>query len=251
MHNKLFYDEQLMVIYKITNTVNGKIYIGQSIRDVNIRFNEHLNDKTSNDYFHLAIRKYIQEYGKDVFTLEVIDTATSIEELNVKEIYWISHFRTFVGFSDCNGYNSSRGGTDNPMFNETIKEKHNTRMRSAEVRAKISNTMKQKIANKELFTEMHRQNISKAMRGNQHFKGHKRTPEAIQTTAKSLHKKVYCIDESNIIIRRFDSVVDACEWWYPEYVKSKKCKRPKNLSDVIKLSSKENKFILGLKWIYE
>ena len=240
-----------MVIYKITNTVNGKLYIGQSIRDVNIRFNEHLNDKISTDYFHLAVRKYIHDYGKDVFTLEVIDTAESIEELNEKEIYWINHFRTFVGFADCNGYNSSLGGTDNPMFNDTIKEKHDARMRTEDVRRKISNTMKHKIANKELFTEEHRRNLSRAMQGNQHFKGHKRSPEAIQATAKSLHKKVYCVNEFNTIVARFDSVVAACEWWYPEYIKNRKCKRPKNLSDVIKLSSKENKFILGLKWIYE
>lgn len=240
-----------MVIYKITNTVNGKIYIGQSVRDVNIRFNEHLSDKISTDYFHLAVRKYLKEYGKDVFSVEVIDTASSIEELNQKEIYWIDYYRTFIGFKDCNGYNSSLGGSDNPMFNTIVKEKHDSTMRSVEVRKKISATMKQKIANNELFTEEHRKNLSNAMKGNQHFKGHKRSPEAIQATVKSLHKKVYCLDESGNVVKRFDSVIDACHWWYPEYIKTRKCKRPGLLSDVIKLSSKENKSILGLRWIYE
>ena len=210
-----------------------------------------MNDKISTDYFHLAVRKYIKEYGKDVFSLEVIDTAASIEELNEKEIYWIDHFRTFVGFEDCNGYNSSLGGTDNPMFNDIIKEKHDSKMRTSDVRNRISNTMKRKVENNELFTPEHRKNLSEAMKGNQHFKGHKRTPEAIEATAKSLHKKVYCVDETNDIVAKFDSVVAACEWWYPKYTKLKKCKTPKNLSDVIKLSSKENKFILGIKWIYE
>lgn len=240
-----------MVIYKITNTVTGKMYIGQTIRDVNVRFEEHLNDVNDTDYFHLSVRKYLQEYGKDIFTLEVIDSAESIEELNRKETYWINYYRTYVNFPDSNGYNSSLGGEYNPMFNEDVKEKHDLRMRSADVRHRISQTMKQKIANKELFTEEHRKNISDAMKGNQHYKGHKRSAEAIEATAKSLRKKVYCLNSDNNVVAHFDSVVDACLWWYPEYTKYRKCSNVKDLSNVIKLSSKKQIFILGLMWVYE
>lgn len=240
-----------MFIYKITNTVNQKLYIGQTIRDVDLRFNEHLSDKTSTDYFHTSVRKYVEKYGKDVFTVEVIDTASSIEELNEKEIFWIDHYRTFVGFSDSNGYNSSLGGTDNPMFNEVIKIKHDNKMRSADVRKRISETMKRKAAAGELFSEEHRKNISAAMIGNQHFLGHKRTPEAIEASARGRRKKVRCVDVDGNLVARFDSLTAACNWWYPEYVKVKKCKNVYNLADVIKLSSDQDRFILGLKWVYE
>jgi hypothetical protein len=137
------------------------------------------------------------------------------------------------------------------MFSEASRVKHDSRMRSDEVRVAISNTMKKKVANNELFGPEHRKHLSEAMKGNQHFLGHKRTQEAIDATRRSLFKKVYCVDETGLRIASFDSVRDACEWWYPEYIKSRKCKNIYTLSDVIKLSFKENRFILGIRWIYE
>lgn len=236
-----------MIIYKITNKFNNKVYIGQTVRDLKTRFDEHMNDQISNDYFHSAVRKY----GKDAFIVEQIDTATSLDELNEKEMYWIKHYNSCVNFPDSNGYNTLEGGTTNPMFSETSRKKHDASMRSEKVRSQISETMKRKIENNELFTSEHRKNLSNAMKGNQHGLGSKRPQSAIDATSKALSKKVYCIDIDNNILASFESVRSACEWWHPEYVKVRKCKNVYNLSDVIKLSAKENRFILGLKWIYE
>ena len=85
-----------MIIYKITNKLNNKIYIGQTVRDLQTRFDEHMRDQTSNDYFHLAVRKY----GKDAFLIEQIDTAETIEELNEKEIYWIKQYNSCIYFEN-------------------------------------------------------------------------------------------------------------------------------------------------------
>ena len=77
-----------MWIYKINNIQNNKVYIGQTIRPVQDRFNRHMNDALNNildTHFARAIRKY----GKDNFTIEIIDEATSQDELNKKERYWI------------------------------------------------------------------------------------------------------------------------------------------------------------------
>lgn len=236
-----------MIIYKITNKLNNKIYIGQTVRDLQTRFDEHMRDQTSNDYFHMAVRKY----GRDAFLIEQIDTAETIEELNEKEIYWIKHYNSCIEFENCCGYNSVKGGSCNPMFSEDIKEKHQQKMRTEDVRSRIAETMRRKAANNELFTEDHRKNLSNAMKGNQHGLGKKRPQSAIDATSKALFKKVYCIDEESNILASFDSVRSACEWWHPEYVKSRKCKNIYTLSDVIKLSAKEDRFILGIKWIYE
>ena len=49
-----------MEIYKITNKINGKVYIGQTIRPVEYRFNRHMNDALNNildTHFARAIRK--------------------------------------------------------------------------------------------------------------------------------------------------------------------------------------------------
>lgn len=77
-----------MYIYKITNIVNNKVYIGQTIQTVQNRFRRHINDAVSyklNTHFCNAVRNY----AKENFIVEVLDTAQSQTELNQKEQYHI------------------------------------------------------------------------------------------------------------------------------------------------------------------
>ena len=77
-----------MVVYKITNKINGKVYIGQTINSVERRFQRHVSDAMSGRLnTHLA--NAIRLYGSKSFVIEVIDTADSQDELNHKEQYWI------------------------------------------------------------------------------------------------------------------------------------------------------------------
>ena len=90
-----------MWIYKITNIQNNKVYIGQTIRPVKDRFHRHINDAMNNildTHFARAIRKY----GKENFTIVIIDKAASQDELNQKEQYWIKHYSSIE-----NGYNET------------------------------------------------------------------------------------------------------------------------------------------------
>ena len=60
-----------MWIYKIINIQNNKVYIGQTIRSIEQRFNRHLNDALNNVLdTHLA--RAIRKYGKDSFIIEEI-----------------------------------------------------------------------------------------------------------------------------------------------------------------------------------
>lgn len=86
-----------MIIYSITNKVSGKVYIGQTRRPKR-RWYEHLHNL--NKYVSLVDRA-IQKYGKDTFEYKEIDTACSIEELNIKEEEWILKLNTLHP----NGYN--------------------------------------------------------------------------------------------------------------------------------------------------
>lgn len=90
------------IIYKITNTVNGKIYVGQTIRTVKERFRNHCN-KVGCTYLHNAIKKY----GKENFIIEVIEEAP-IEKLDEREIFWI---KTLKSTWKDGGYNIYEGGT--------------------------------------------------------------------------------------------------------------------------------------------
>ena len=90
-----------MFIYKISNTINDKVYIGQTIRPLEERFQRHLNDAMNNvldTHFARAIRLY----GPDKFFIELIDTANSQEELTQKEHDYIIYYDSIE-----NGYNET------------------------------------------------------------------------------------------------------------------------------------------------
>lgn len=81
-----------MIVYKATNITNKKVYIGITTKTLEHRMKIHKRDsKKLGTYFYNAIRKY----GFDNFKWEVIDTASSIDELHKKEIYYISKYNSF------------------------------------------------------------------------------------------------------------------------------------------------------------
>ena len=115
-----------MWIYKITNIQNNKVYIGQTIRPIQQRFNRHINDALNNildTHFARAVRKY----GKENFVVEEIDKAQIQDELNKKEQYWINYYNSVEeGYNETNaiskcGGNTYRSKTEKEM--EVIKEK--------------------------------------------------------------------------------------------------------------------------------
>lgn len=90
-----------MWIYKITNLLNNKVYIGQTIRTVQSRWRRHILDAKNNKlntHFARAIRKY----GEENFSVEIIDTANSAEELTQKESNYIIKYNSIQ-----DGYNET------------------------------------------------------------------------------------------------------------------------------------------------
>lgn len=71
------------IIYKVTNTVNGKVYVGQTTQTMKERWGQHVREtKIGSQYiFHRAIRKY----GAEAFHVEVLCECVSLEEMNRKE----------------------------------------------------------------------------------------------------------------------------------------------------------------------
>lgn len=117
-----------MIIYKVTNLVNNKIYIGQTSQSLKRRQSRHLSSAFSNDSnyaFHKAIRKY----GKENFDWEIIDNSETQEELNEKEIYWIKFYNSFSE----HGYNMTLGGNGSSgykMSEESIQKTLDTKLRN-------------------------------------------------------------------------------------------------------------------------
>lgn len=83
-----------IIIYKITNLINNKIYIGQTTQTLRKRWYRHCWE--SKNRCRLPIQKVIKKYGKENFTIEVIDSASYKSESNTKERCWIQEFNTNI-----------------------------------------------------------------------------------------------------------------------------------------------------------
>ena len=186
-------------IYIHINTINNKVYIGQT------QFQDNLIKRTGKEgeKYHDSPRFYnaIKKYGWQSFQHQILEKNLTKEQANQQEIYWINYYNST---NDKYGYNIQTGGNQSKMSDET--------------KAKISITKKNNYhpyRNKHLSQE-HKIKISEALKGEKnHFYGKKHTKETRQIM--SLHhadftgsknpnaKKVYC-KELDLI---FNSFVDA------------------------------------------
>lgn len=160
-----------MFIYKVTNTINGKVYIGQTILSISKRWSLHKSPNSN----CTVLRKAIQKYGPENFTIEEIDGANSLSELNYLETHYICKFNSL----DRNvGYNLKSGG-DNSKHSQSTKEK-------------ISKAMKGRV-----FTKEHIENKRKANLGK---KIPKKVREKISKTLTGRKRayKIKCIDNGKI-----------------------------------------------------
>lgn len=96
-----------MFIYKITNLINGKCYIGQTTRSVEERVKGSFSYKGCT-----FLKKAFDKYGFDNFKIETLEECGSVEELNFLEQYYIKHFDST---NKKIGYNICTGGQSGPM----------------------------------------------------------------------------------------------------------------------------------------
>lgn len=196
-----------MIIYLVTNIINSKKYVGQTVHTADVRLSQHIYSaikKNTNCVLHKSIRKH----GKENFTIEILDTATNIEELNKKEVEWISNLNTHYISGD--GYNMNFGGGSNFGYKA-----------SQETKDKISKAGKGKIHSQET-----RDLMSKIMTGRKVTwgdkvsegvkKSYKENPEYL-ATAIAAFKKASDLNRRQIEILKdgqwiiFDSIKECAE----------------------------------------
>lgn len=118
-----------MRIYKITNLINGKNYIGQTIFSLKHRFRKHKNENTG----RMAIAKAIKKYGVENFRIEELELCQSQDELNEAECKWIEFYQSQAP----NGYNIRGGGGAHGKMAESSKAKLRGRKLSPETIVKM------------------------------------------------------------------------------------------------------------------
>ena len=239
-----------MLIYRITNRINGKVYIGKwQGKNVQTRWEHHRRLAASGGgfYFHNAIRKH----GPDAFVVDVIATAPTKEELAILERSLIAdHQSTDPQI----GYNIAKGGEGgfsypgerNPFYGRHHSEETKAILRekcrrigwkpSEETCKKISDALKIHVR-----SEAHCEHISEAKMGvplsedrrvecAAHLRNLKRTPEwgdrigaALKGKPKSAeHRRNLSGSKRKPII---DRLCPICEVVFPvpDKVHSKKC----------------------------
>jgi len=115
-------------VYLVTNKINGKQYVGQTIREPFKRWYAHCSGYRGKNPHKSIMRDAIIKYGKDNFTFEVIHTAHSQRELDVMEQFYAYALKTFAP----GGYNlkagSGRGEVSQELKNFWSKQRKGTKL---------------------------------------------------------------------------------------------------------------------------
>ena len=121
-----------MIIYKITNIVNGKTYIGQTVQqNPKMRWYDHCARAKKGVNHPLC--NAINKYGIENFIWEVVDSADTINQLNMLEEQYVAKYDTIK-----HGYNIRAAG-GNKLHNATSIEKMRQKQRDAHARRRVSN----------------------------------------------------------------------------------------------------------------
>lgn len=98
-------------IYKITNDINDKVYIGKTtLSSVEDRFQEHLKDSQRVRFEKRPLYNAISKYGIENFHIYLIEEVP-LEQLEDREKYWIKQYDSYQ-----NGYNATLGGDGKLQF---------------------------------------------------------------------------------------------------------------------------------------
>ena len=99
-------------IYKITNDINNKIYIGKTEFSVEKRWKEHCRDSQKENKQNRPLYRAMKKYGLNHFHIEVIEKTDRGEE---REKYWIEYYGSFK-----KGYNATLGGDGKPYIDREL-----------------------------------------------------------------------------------------------------------------------------------
>lgn len=164
-----------MIVYLITNNLNGKQYVGQTTKSIDTRFRRHCwaSEYIKNMPICLAIKKY----GKENFSIEALAKCDNQEALDALESYYAKKLNTFSP----NGYNLKAGKGRGAMSEETkekIRQANLGKKASIETRKKLSESHKGIRLSDEAKAKM-----------SQRLKGRKFSPEHLRKIAETRESK--------------------------------------------------------------
>lgn len=195
-------------VYKITNKVTGKIYIGITNQGSGTRYRHHWYEARIGD--PCPIHKSMAKYGEENFTLEIIDFADTYDELKEKEKFYIKKFNSTdrsIGYNLTEGGDGTFGRLHSEETKEKIRQKALGRKASDETKKKMSAIRKEKCSEK--------------MR------------EHLKEISRKNSRKVYQYDKELNLIGEYNSIIEAanCTGINRDTIRTQLKNPPKNLND--------------------
>lgn len=108
------------IIYKITNDINNKIYVGQTWKTAEQRFARHCAEARWKNTKRMPIILAIKKYGKEHFTISELETLVDCTQIKLdeREVFWGMELNTLSP----NGYNLKLGQASGRLSPETIEK---------------------------------------------------------------------------------------------------------------------------------
>lgn len=180
--------DALCGVYKITNKVNGKVYIGQSI-SLKVRWKEHMNSLKRGDSHSILLQRAWNKYGQDNFSFEILELCTEdmLDEIETKYI---------LLYDSCNnGYNVESGGNRNKHLADETKQKL-----SDSAKERLSDPMKNPMYDKHHTSEA-KSKISASKKGKSYSEDTRKKLSEAHMGHPGYNKNltpVYCIELDTI-----------------------------------------------------
>lgn len=206
-------------IYKITNLINGKNYIGQTKKTIQERFKRHIIASNEKRNKNILLYNAIKKYGIDKFIIELIEEC-KFDNLDEREIYWIKYYDTYN-----NGYNLTIGGKS---------RKSSDYFKIVEVYKKtlsINNTSK--------ICKCCDNTVRQALKSNNII-----IPKRLTGNAYKPVKIIQIDIETNLIIQKFNSLMEAVRWLINNNITKNKCAG----SELTKCAKGTRKTAYGYIW---
>ena len=175
-------------IYKITNLINGKEYIGQTSLSIQERFKQHIHDANKGYYNHRPLYNAFNKYGIENFIIEELEEC-DFQEVNQKEIEYINKFDTYS-----NGYNATLGGEGTVIIDyDKVLEEYQMGLTAGQIAKDMNHDIKQ---------------ITRILKS----KGITQE-EIVERGNDSKGRPLYKLDKkTNEILEKFDSVAKAAQY---------------------------------------
>ena len=166
----------MFIIYVIENTINLKKYVGQTSKDLELRWSRH---KRASEYSkNMPIGAALRKHGKENFSIRELERVDSMEDANLREIYWANFYNSFSP----NGYNLKAGGRLHAQTSEETKR----RISESNKGKIVSEATRLKSSLSHLGNKLSEETKAKMSATNSGKKPHKNTVDAAREKCKKI-----------------------------------------------------------------